>query len=710
MKKDHTPFPDCTAALENGELVLGNAVFRRRWQVRNGLLYASSFVALDTGREWLARPSASPSPYPQVALPDEPRTVVLTTYAERASAVGEPGLAARLTATGEKAALVYDFFIHPAAAGVRIRLTIETVRDTVFGSELPLVPDPEAAPGTWPTMRQESVLPPFDGMEHLNLAPRHVRLTQVLLEDGTDGHNELVQEREWLLHSNEAHLALKGNLFVIEDTITGDGLVFLKHAPLPHARPLKCAADLRVHAKASVSSAVKADEYGPRHPRWPLAFQLGFFGHGLAMDEAGEGYPFALLAYSGGRPGRIRALQDYQRQIRPYVAGRDGLIVANTWGDRSGNSRISEPFLLHEAEAGHAMGVEVLQVDDGWQRGLDGAPPSNSTDLWSKFWDASDSYWDCHPRRLPAGLDSLATSARERGMKLGLWYVVDPHKAYANWRRDAEKILDLHSRYGVCYFKLDGVSVADRASETNFRRFVDQVLTRSDGRIVLDHDITAGRRPGYFGMMDSGPIFVENRYTDWHGYWPHHTLRNLWSLAHYVDPLRLRFEFLNNVRNAALYTDDLLAPNRYEADCLFATVMFSSPLAWFEAQHVTPAFARSAGAAIAAWKRCRDDMFDGTILPIGARPDGVAWTGFASVARDGQSAVVLVFRELNPLHAAELDIPLLGGGRFDCRLLAGDGVGQLENGQLHTVIERPLRFALFKATRSGLVNQTQSVP
>ena len=107
------------------------------------------------------------------------------------------------------------------------------------------------------------------------------------------------------------------------------------------------------------------------------------------------------------------------------------------------------------------------------------------------------------------------------------------------------------------------------------------VLRESAGRIVFDLDVTAQLRPGYFGMIGTGPLFVENRYTDWHKYWPHQTLRNLWQLAWWVDPCRLRMEFLNQSRNTEKYADDPLAPSRYAPDTLFATVFFANPLGWF---------------------------------------------------------------------------------------------------------------------------------
>ena len=38
-------------------------------------------------------------------------------------------------------------------------------------------------------------------------------------------------------------------------------------------------------------------------------------------------------------------------------------------GDRSRDARINEAFLLKEIDAGAALGVDVVQIDDGWQKG-----------------------------------------------------------------------------------------------------------------------------------------------------------------------------------------------------------------------------------------------------------------------------------------------------------------------------------------------------
>jgi alpha-galactosidase len=451
-----------------------------------------------------------------------------------------------------------------------------------------------------------------------------------------------------------------GNLFIVEDTLSGEGLVFLKLAPLPHARGRELKLDLQA-------------AYG----------DLRLLGHGIdPADPTGAGYPLATIAYAGGRLGRIRAIQQYQRQIRPYQPHRDGQFLSNTWGDRNKDGRICESFMRLEIEAGANLGVDVVQIDDGWQRG----PSANSIvagGVWDGYWAADERFWQPHAQRFPNGLADLAAAAKAKGMRLGLWFAPDSSNHFANWRRDADQLLELHRTLGVDHFKLDSIKMHSRQGEQNLRRLIDAVLTESSGTIACDLDVTAEVRPGYFGLMHAGPIFVENRYTDWHRYWPHATLRNLWQLAHYIDPLRLRMEFLNNTRHADQYAGDPIAPWAYRPDYLFATVMFASPLGWFETSNLPPGFVEQVAPLVKLWKQHRDAIFAGPIVPIGDEPSGSSWTGFA-----GERHVV-IFRER---HAEPLRTFALPQHRGEVQILAGRGDAELRDGELRVTIPQPLDF------------------
>ena len=479
------------------------------------------------------------------------------------------------------------------------------------------------------------------------------------LQDGTDRQPELVQESEWLLSARAPELKASGNIFAVENALDGAGRVFLCLAPLPGARAIASDWDFKV----------KSD--------------------GTVLLNEKNGYPWVQTTYSGGRWGRIAAAHSLQRAIRPCDPKVHGLLMTNTWGDRARDAHLNSKFLAQEVLAAKALSVDVLEIDDGWQKGVS----SNSTvkgGVWGGFWASDPNYWDVNPTRFPEDLDAIATLAHKEGIKLGLWFAPDSSKEAANWQRDANALLRLHRDLGVDFFKIDGLKISTAKSEENYRQLFATVRKGSKEPVSFDFDVTAERRFGYFGMMDG--IFVENRYTDWGSYLPHQTLRAAWTLAQWVDPVRLRMEWLNNARNTGAYRNNPLAPACYRPDTLFAITMFCSPLGWFEVQNLPSQYFTQAAPLIAKWKQHREALFGGDILPVGEVPDGVAWTGFVSIQKDRQAGYALLFRELNSLPTYQLQIPLWQAPGTKVEVLGGAGKATLEQGALSVSIPDSLGF------------------
>jgi alpha-galactosidase len=639
-------FKGCYASWDEKGLTAGNSLFERKWIVRGGQLKAASFRTKNPEREWLA------------AVSDRGETnggLKVSASQGQTSTVEAESLQLRVAVLGGKARR-YELRVFPDTAGTLLRVE-ETDADAgvpANAAALPKATGVESAPTV------QAPATPAIGMEELVLEPQHLRLTQVALVDQTDIHNELASEREWLLSPNEERLQCSGNLIFLENVIDGSGLVFLKVAPLPHARQGYSGFDFTVNPRARQILAAPSE------------------------------YPVAVLAYRGGRWGRMAALHQFQRQLRVPAFPRDGVFLSNTWGDRSRDARINEAFILKEIEAGARLGVDVVQIDDGWQKGRS----SNSArrgGVWSGFWAADPRFWEPDPERFPRGLEPVAQAARTRGMRLGLWFAPDSSRDATNWQRDADRLLELHREQGIDYFKIDSLNTGSALAAANAKRLFARVLDGSHGQVVLDLDVTAGQRSGYFGRPEIGPIFVENRYTDFHNYWPHQTLRNLWLLSQYVDPLRLRVEFLNNARSQGQYRDDPLAPAAYSPDCLFAMVMFANPLGWFEVSNLPQDYQDSAAGLIRRWKQERERLYAGTILPIGAVPDGVSWTGFASVGA-ARGGYVVIFRELCSNSEWTVTLSMFPSTPRRVAVLGGEGAADLKNGQLRVRIPRQLHY------------------
>ena len=156
---------------------------------------------------------------------------------------------------------------------------------------------------------------------------------------------------------------------------------------------------------------------------------------------------------------------------------------------------------------------------------------------------------------------------------------------------------------------------------------------------------------GYLAAREYGTLFVENRYTDFGNYYPHRTLRNLWMLARYVPAQRMLFELLNPARNTERYRADPLAPGRYTADYLFASVMAAQPLLWMEFSGLGRQDAARLQQIIGVYRLHREAMWACDVRPVGQEPDGRSFTGFAFTSPCGQKGYLLLFRENVPESA-----------------------------------------------------------
>ena len=500
---------------------------------------------------------------------------------------------------------------------------------------------------------------------------RHVKVKSVVCVDQTDIRDHLVSIDERLPAKCDWAYSLATTVLDCRDLLTGSGVSFVRIAPMPGSRPQQ------------TDDFVVDGEHG-------------------RIALLANGYPLAELVYEGGEDGRQRAMIAFQRALRPYRPDRDGLLLSNTWGGGNGDSRICERFLLGEIEAGARIGVDVIQIDDGWEHGRTTTSRRKALagrkKVWNGYWAEDPDFWKPDNERFPNGLSGLVRKAAEKGMRFGLWFGPDSSNDAANWEKDAHCLLDFHRRLGIDYFKMDSMKSRTQLALNRNRMMFNKLLRDSNGKMVFDLDCTAEVRPGYFGLMDIGPLFVENRYSKHRSYWPHHTLRNLWDLSHVIDPVRLRFEFNNPDTNHEIYGDDPLSHARYRPDTLFATVMTASPLAWMELSDVSEASIAALAPLVARWKKERSRWHGGIIHPVGGRPDGVAWTGFVSEPADGDGGYVLLFREMNAESTFSIDMrKFFGQCAFrSIEVIGGRGSASFSDGRLSVAVPEKLDYIWVK--------------
>lgn len=485
-------------------------------------------------------------------------------------------------------------------------------------------------------------------LDQLYLKGQHWHAKAVEFWDVTDWNNNLLAERDVIAYRKNNY---RGNLLFVRNGEEGNGFFFLKESPC-----------------SSVQLAYKGADFIAEFGKFMIT-GLGITEKDIREDTWTRTYGCVTGVYGEGELQALTALRSYQKNIRRYFRNRDEMVMMNTWGDRSQDTKVNEAFCLQELERAAKLGITHFQIDDGWQVGK--SPNSAiAKGSFKNIWDNKD-YWKPDPAKYPRGLAPIVKKGKKLGIEIGLWFNPSVQNDFVDWEKDAETLIGLYREYGIRIFKIDGLTIPTKKAEINLRNLFDKVLAETGNKVMFNLDATASRRGGYHMFNEYGNIFLENRYTDWQNYYPYWTLRNLWMLSKYVPAEKLQIEFLNKWRNIKKYGDDPFAPHRYSFEYLFATTMAGQPLAWFEASNL-PEEAFGIKDLVEKYKKVQYDFHQGTILPIGEEPSGRSWTGFQSLCHS-KRGYFLIYREDNPSEEAWIETWLPEGVEVACTSILGNG-------------------------------------
>lgn len=494
------------------------------------------------------------------------------------------------------------------------------------------------------------ILPPIGTIDAVGSCEKHVSIKAIELYDVTDHHNTLLKEHEDLLYVRRSH-KFNGQMFIIDAYLKDEAIMIVKEAPCSNGRLIQEEYDVSIESEKSIE----------------------VFGAGVDFANLPKG-EYIQLYYSTTGVGKKESLPSYYKKHYNNMCssiGKKGTYsMSNTWGDRNQDGAICEDFIKKEILAASDLGVNVLQIDDGWQKGITANSALAKGGAWgSGYYDADIDFWKPSPAKFPNGFNVLSDLAEKQGVKLGLWFSPDLNLDYVNWEKDAITLLGLWKDYGVSYFKLDGIDLTTKLREINLMKMIRLVLAESNNQITFNFDITAQKRWGYLFMKEIGNIFVENRYTDWGTYYPHTTLRNLWHLSKYLPTGKFQLEFLNLRRNEEVYgSNNPLSPSNYGIDYAFATTMFANPLFWMEVSNLDVKDKKTLSIISKIYNKYSKDIARSIISPIGQMPNGISFTGFIA-ENDEKSGYLLLFRELCPKDEYVYEISCLANKPLDFEII-----------------------------------------
>ena len=355
-----------------------------------------------------------------------------------------------------------------------------------------------------------------------------------------------------------------------------------------------------------------------------------------------------LIAYdTSQKRNRALALKAFDRTRYLVHRKRDMYLKANTWGSDTAKvdsqSRAQESEILAELESVADLGLDSLQIDDGWQMPLKprGSMPPRSNG------------WYPHPERWPRGWQPVVDKSRELGVHLGIWAAAQPIS-----------LKEMKENYDQAHFTTWKLDFARLNSQPALAAMLDKgrsFVGYTDHRAQITWDVTENApRYGYFWARECGCIWLANRKPisppnvvpkPWL------VLREAWELAHYAPMSKFQLPIQNFSRVNRDVSDAHKHPETYAVALGLAGV----PVFFQTTRLYTPGQRAQIKPLIKTYKSVRNDLFDRFVLPVGSEPDNKSWAGFQWLHPDHSDGYLLLFRErLNedthqsfPLHGLE---------------------------------------------------------
>ena len=436
----------------------------------------------------------------------------------------------------------------------------------------------------------------------------HWRIRSVSLFAFSDDTDTLIEENETLLFATGVKHPISGSIFFLDNIESGESLFICSEAP------------------DFVSNKLKINK--------------------RIVSLENEGNPIAI---GFGKTDEIEAL--LRKYLRDAMINKTPRTMSNTWGDRNGYSRICRDFVLREIEAAKDIGVDIVQIDDGWQTGNTYDPAIRNEQGKRIF---RGNFWDYGKEKFPNGMGEITSAAREAGLKLGIWFAPDSDENYALINRDIAVLKKAYDEWGVRFFKLDMYWIESNENKEQFLKMLKAIYSFGDD-VAVQLDVTRDKRINYLCGKEYGSIFVENRYTKSTNSYPYRVLRSLWRFSKYLPTTRFQFELINPELGKECYAEtDPFAPSLYGMDYLFASVMLSNPLFWMELQFLPEERRRELKPIMKVWREIRNDIAHADISPIGQMPCGRSFTGFKIKGKE--KSYLLVFREITSKDSFEFEL------------------------------------------------------
>jgi len=415
---------------------------------------------------------------------------------------------------------------------------------------------------------------------------------------------------------------------------------------------------------------------------------IGMYPKNLSTDKYLSSWANWSILYSGTEAEGNLELKRFDRRRYPVHADRDIFIMANTWGTEDMRPEClyaaRESNVLKELESVADLGIDILQIDDGWQdKNWMPAKTSKEHEL-KDVWGDYEIY--------PNGWENVTAKAKELNVKLGLW---------AAWTIPMDKLISNYDNGKFSSFKLDFAALNTIEKRDELMDKARKLIKHSDYKTCVNWDVTeVPARSGYFYGREYGNIYLENRKVTTARpnvqYVPHKVLQDAWLLSKYVNINKFQVTIQNiDMTKDTTSTD----AKKYNHAYVTGIALMSSPIFFQETHYYSDQARQEIKPLLSVYKKNREDMYSGYVFPIGDMPDNTNWTGFQNHNPDSESGYLTIFRELENNEVNKtLQLKFIGNSNIKLTnlLTEEEDILQLKNGNLNCSMRKPAAFSFYK--------------
>ena len=364
----------------------------------------------------------------------------------------------------------------------------------------------------------------------------------------------------------------------------------------------------------------------------------GIYPADISTDRFRNCWATWLVLYRGDTSDGELALKQFDRRRYPVCSDRDIYIMANTWGTEDMRPEClhaaREEAVLEELKSVADLGIDVLQIDDGWQ-----TPQWTTAATAKQIQRGREAYevFGDYPV-YPLGWSRVRHTAEELGVTLGLW---------AAWTAPLEALKSNYDQGNFKYFKLDFAHLDSKEKYDALTQKARELVKYSNHTASVNWDVTEiATRMGYFSGREYGNIYLANRKTQTVRnpvlYVPYKVLRDAWHLSKYANLNKFQVTVQNvDIVLEGAPTDAAMHPHDY----VTAIALMSSPIFFQETRYYSPEARSQVRELLAIYKQHRAAMYDGYVFPIGQEPDNLSWTGFQNHQPSSNCGYLTLFRE-----------------------------------------------------------------